>query len=179
MKATCIVKDMPRCSNNTNIFQADLPSWRSSFSCQLTIRFDISSQFVSSSIRWMFSIDLGHQIRTGYIREVSQIGSLQTNPQVNQELGDTWKHRWNLSCDDFLRCYGSGGFFCLHKVEMVFFLNRRNSWYNWPDLHHIFISWANQVTHLGDQVTKAGWWFHPLNGPPWTPDENGSIRPNW
>lgn len=176
MKATCIVKDMPRCSNNTNIFQADLQSWRRSFSCLR--RYDLTFR-VNSSIRWMFSIDLGHQIRTQHPGGFPDWKFTNQSPRqrgARRRLETPMKFElWRLF--EVLRLWRF--FLFTQSGDGVFLLNHRNSWYNWPNLHHIFISWANQVTHLGDQVTKAGWWFHPPNGPPWTPDENGSIRPNW
>ena len=146
-----------------------------------TIWHFISSQFVKfvGCSTHAFGSPNPHRIHP---RRFPNMGSLQKPiPKSSEELGDAWKHRWNLSCEDFLRCCTGSGvvFLFTQSGDGVFLLNHRNSWYNWPNLHHIFISWANQVTHLGDPVTKAGWWFHPLNGPPWTPDENGSIRPNW
>lgn len=132
---------MPRCSNNTNIFQADLPSWRS-FSV-VSRRYDLTFR-VNSSIRWMFSIDLGHQIRTqhpGGFPDWKFTNQSPSQPGARRRLETPMKFElWRL----FEVLAALAVFLFTQSGDGVFLLNHRNSWYNWPDLHHIFISWANQ-----------------------------------
>lgn len=183
MKATCIVKDMPRCSNNTNIFQADLPSWRSSFSCLR--RYDLTFR-VNSSIRWMFSMHLGHQIRTqhpGGFPDSKFTNQFPSQRGARRRLETTMKFElWRL----FEVLAALAVFFVYTKWRWCFSLKPQKLMIQLtkssPYLHIMGESGFYVHQHYrtwGDPVTKAGWWFHPVNGPAWTPDENGSIRPNW